>query len=105
MIENVLESLGYENKEIVKLLSEKYLKFASSQTLRNLSNLGEFSFDLDQRDVGNLPVSLSWKKKFWDMYFLSNISVPDVVHKKAIKALYKVVFRMKPNHRWNTKWK
>jgi len=105
LIENVLESLGYENKEIVKLLSEKYLKFASSQTLRNLSNLGEFSFDLDQRDVGNLPVSLSWKKKFWDMYFLSNISVPDVVHKKAIKALYKVVFRMKPNHRWNTKWR
>jgi glycosyltransferase involved in cell wall biosynthesis len=105
LIENVLESFGYNNKEMIKLLSGEYVKFASFLTLQNLSNLSESSVDLEKIEEKNLSVSPSWKKKFWDMYFLSNISVPDIIHKKAIKALYKVVFRMKPNHRWNTKWK
>jgi glycosyltransferase involved in cell wall biosynthesis len=105
LMENLLESIGYEHKELMKILSNKYENFASLQTLNNLSNLGEFSIDLvhiQDRSIREFP---GWKKKLWDKYFLSQISFPDQIHKKTIKTLYKIVFWIKPNHRWNTKWK
>jgi glycosyltransferase involved in cell wall biosynthesis len=105
LLENLLESIGSEHKELIKILSNKYENFASLQTLKNLSNLGEFSIDLvhtQDRSVREFP---GWKKKLWDKYFRSQISFPDLIHKKTIKTLYKIVFWIKPNHRWNTKWK
>jgi glycosyltransferase involved in cell wall biosynthesis len=105
LLENLLEAIGYEHKELIKILSNKYENFASLQTLNNLSNLGEFSIDLvhiQDRSISEFP---GWKKKLWDKYFLSQISFPDLIHKKTIKTLYKIVFWIKPNHRWNTKWK
>jgi hypothetical protein len=105
LLENLLESIGYEHKELMKILSNKYENFASIQTLNNLSNVGEFSIELVDIQDRNIPDFPGWKKKLWDKYFLSQISVPDIIHKKAIKTLYKIAFRIKPNHRWNTKWK
>jgi hypothetical protein len=105
LLENLLESIGYEHKGLMKILLNKYENFASLQTLNNLSNLGEFSIDLvhiQDRSISEFP---GWKKKLWDKYFLSQISFPDLIHKKTIKTLYKIVFWIKPNHRWNTKWK
>ena len=105
LLENLLESIGYEHKELMKILLNKYENFASLQTLNNLSNLGEFSIDLvhiQDRSIREFP---GWKKKLWDKYFLSQISFPDLIHKKTIKTLYKILFWIKPNHRWNTKWK
>jgi len=105
LLENLLESIGYEHKELMKILSNKYEHFASIQTLNNLSNLGEFSIDLVHIQDQNIRELPGWKKKLWDKYFLSQISFPDLIHKKTIKTLYKIVFWIKPNHRWNTKWK
>jgi glycosyltransferase involved in cell wall biosynthesis len=105
LLENLLESIGYEHKELMKILLNKYENFTSLQTLNNLSNLGEFSIDLvhiQDRSIREFP---GWKKKLWDKYFLSQISFPDLIHKKTIKTLYKILFWIKPNHRWNTKWK
>ena len=105
LLENVLESTGYEDKEVMKLLSSKYRNFASPLTLNILSNLGEFPVDLVEIKRTDAPVQSSWKKKLWDKYFTSQISIPDSIHRKIIKTIYRIIFKINPNHRWNTKWK
>lgn len=105
LLENILESLGYEDREVMKLLSTKYQNFTSPLTLSNLSNLGEFSIDVEEIKKPKNHTSVGWKEKLWNKYFASQIFVPDLIHKKMLKVLYKVVFKFKPNHRWNSKWK
>jgi glycosyltransferase involved in cell wall biosynthesis len=105
LLENVLESLGYKDREIMKLLSIKYQKFTSLLTLSNLSNLGEFSIDLVPNQLTEVEVQSSWKKKFWHNYFNSQNFIPDAIHRRMIKNLYRILFKLNPNHRWNTKWK
>jgi hypothetical protein len=105
LLENVLESIGYEDREIMKLLSTKYQNFASPLTLNILNNLGNFSIDSVQIEGKNKAVLPGWKKKFWDRYFSSQISVSDKFHRKITKTLYRIIFKINPNHRWNTKWK
>ena len=105
MLENILESLGYEEREVMKLLSTKYQNFATPLTISNISNLGEFSIDLAQNQETGVIVQSSWKKKFWDKYFTSQILIPDVVHRRIIKTMYRILFKINSDHRWNTKWK
>jgi glycosyltransferase involved in cell wall biosynthesis len=105
LLENVLESIGYEDREVMKLLSIKYQNFVSPLTLSILSNLGEFSIGPKESKNPDQIGASSWKKKMWDKYFSSRIVFPDRIHKTLIKSMYKLLFKFKPNHRWNTKWK
>jgi glycosyltransferase involved in cell wall biosynthesis len=103
LIENILKSANYSNAEIVELLSNQYADFSSTQTLRNLGNLGNFSV-LENKEENNLINDESnWKKRLWDKYFYSQIPIPDFAHRILIKSIYKLVFKIKPDHRWNIK--
>lgn len=103
LLESILEVTGYQDKEILKLLSSKYRSFSSSQTLNNLSNLGGFPMNhtqLEDEHNGNFS---SWKRKLWDTYLNSKIPIPSKIHKGVIKRFYKLIFKIKPNHRWSSK--
>jgi glycosyltransferase involved in cell wall biosynthesis len=103
MLESILEATGYQNKEILELLSSKYGSFSSPQTLNNLSNLGGFPMNdtrLEYEHNANFP---SRKRKLWDIYLNSQIPIPNKIHKVVIKKFYKLIFKIKPNHRWNVK--
>lgn len=105
VLENIVDATGYENKEILKLLSNIYSNFSTSQTLGNLSNFGDFL--INQMELKNefKLNSSGRKRKIWDKYFHSQIPIPNIVHKGIIKAVYKLMFIMKPSHRWNNKQK
>jgi hypothetical protein len=103
LIENVLDLNGYENKEILQLLSDKYTDFSSQQTLNNLGSLGNFSVKTHQIENRITTTQSTWKKKLWDKYFNSRFPIPSRIHKRAIISLYKLLFKMKPTHRWNNK--
>jgi hypothetical protein len=103
VLENILYAIGYENKEILKLLSNIYADFSSFQTLGNLSNLGNFPINQTQLKNELKINSLSWKKKLWDKYINSQIPVPNGIHKRLTIGIYKLIFRIKPNHRWSNK--
>lgn len=103
LLENILNAIGYENKEILKLLSNIYADFSSFQTLSNLSNLGNFPIIQTQLKNELKMNSSTWKKKLWDKYINSQIPVPNGIHKRLTKGIYKLIFRMKPNHRWSNK--
>jgi glycosyltransferase involved in cell wall biosynthesis len=105
LLENILESTGYEDREVLKLLSFKYQKFASPLTISILSNLGVFSIDSKESRNENQVKAPNYRKRMWDKYFLSRGFFPDAIHKIIVKFLYKLFFRFKPNHRWNTKWR
>jgi glycosyltransferase involved in cell wall biosynthesis len=103
VLENIVDATSYENKEILKLLSNQYSNFSSSQTLGNLSNLGDFPINQMQLNSEFKLNSSSWKKKLWDKYINSKIPVPNGIHKRLTKGIYKLIFKMKPNHRWSNK--
>ena len=103
LIENILEKTGSENSEILQLLSTKYTKFSSSQTLSNLSSLGNFTLNYVKLDNKINIKSSNKKKTLWDKYFNSQIPIPNKIHKSLIKNIYKIVFKIKPNHRWSNK--
>ena len=63
LIENVLDLNGYENKEILQLLSDKYTDFSSQQTLNNLGSLGNFSVKTHQIENRITTTQSTWKKK------------------------------------------
>lgn len=105
VLENIVDATSYENKQILKLLSKQYSSFSSSQTLDNLSNLGDFPMNQMQLNGEFKLNSSGWKKKLWDKYFHSQIPIPKIVHKGIIKGVYKLIFIMKPSHRWNNKQK
>lgn len=103
VLENIIEVTGYENKEILQLLSNKYANFSTFQTISNLSNLGDFPLN-DSQLNNEMEFNFSnRKKKIWDKYYYSQIPIPSAVHKGFIKGIYKLIFRLKPNHRWNNK--
>jgi hypothetical protein len=103
LIENVLDLNGYENKEILQLLSSKYADFSSQQTLNNLGSLGNFAVKPDQTENRITTSQSTWKKKLWDKYFNSRIPIPRRIHKRIIISSYKLLFKMKSTHRWNNK--
>jgi hypothetical protein len=103
LVENVLDVNGYDNKEILQLLSSKYVDFSSLQTLNNLGNLGNFLANFLQIENEISNSQSNWKKKFWDKYFNSKLPISSRSHKRIIVAAYKLLFKMKPTHRWNNK--
>jgi glycosyltransferase involved in cell wall biosynthesis len=103
LIENVLDLNGYENKEVLQLLSSKYVDFSSQQTLNNLGSLGNFSVEPDQTENRITTSQSTWKKKLWDKYFNSRIPIPSRIHKRIIISSYKLFFKIKSTHRWNNK--
>jgi hypothetical protein len=103
LIENVLDANGYDNKEILQFLSAKYADFSSQQTLNNLGNLGNFSTNFRQIENEVSNHHSNWKKKLWDKYFNSRIPIPQKIHKRIIIFIYKLLFKIKPTHRWNNK--
>jgi glycosyltransferase involved in cell wall biosynthesis len=103
LIENVLDANGYDNKEILQLLSSKYADFSSLQTLNNLGNLGNFSANFLQIESEIINSQSNWKRKLWDKYFNSRIPIPQKIHKRIIIFIYKLLFKIKPTHRWNNK--
>jgi glycosyltransferase involved in cell wall biosynthesis len=103
LIENILEKTGSENSDILQLLSNYYTKFSSSQTLSNLSNLGNFTLDYVKLE-NKINIKSSNKKKIlWDKYLNSQIPIPNKIHKSIIKNIYKIILKIKPNHRWSNK--
>jgi glycosyltransferase involved in cell wall biosynthesis len=103
LIENVLDVNGYDNKEILQLLSSKYADFSSLQTLNNLGNLGNFSANFLQIESEIINSQSNWKRKLWDKYFNSRIPIPQKIQKRIIIFIYKLLFKIKPTHRWNNK--
>lgn len=103
LIENILSKTDYRNKDILKLLSRHYADFSSSQTLRNLGNLGNFPTEEKNNENRSNNDKSRWKKRLWDKYFYSQIPIPDRTHKFLTKSIYKLVFKIKPDHRWNIK--
>jgi hypothetical protein len=103
LLENIIGEIGYENIKILKLLSDKYSDFSSSQTLNNLANLGNFPTATVEKNNENIQMKPNLKKKAWDTYFNSRIPIPYDLHKFITKNIYKLVFIFKPNHRWNNK--
>ena len=103
LIENILEKTGSENSDILQLLSTYYTKFSSSQTLSNLSNLGNFTLGYVKLENKINIKSSNKKKKLWDKYLNSQIPIPNKIHKSIIKNIYKIVLKIKPNHRWSNK--
>jgi glycosyltransferase involved in cell wall biosynthesis len=103
LIENFLDADGYDNKKILQLLSAKYEDFSSQQTLNNLGNLGNFSTNYRQIEKEVSNHHSNWKRKLWGMYFNSRIPIPHKIHKKIIISAYKLLFKIKPTHRWNNK--
>jgi len=101
LIENVLDANGYDNKGILQFLSSKYADFSSQQTLNNLGNLGNFTTNFRQIENEVSNHNSNWKKKLWSMYFNSRIPIPHKIHKRAIISAYKLLFKIKPAHRWN----
>jgi len=103
LIENILNITNYSNAEIVELLSNQYADFSSTQTLRNLGNLGNFSV-VENKNENNTTIDKSnWKKRLWDKYFFSRVPIPPRAHKILTKLIYKLMFKISPNHRWNSK--
>lgn len=100
LIENILNQTDYNNVEILKLLSSQYADFSSSQTLRNLGN---FSIMEIKKENDSSNHKSNWKKRLWDKYFYSHIPIPDRAHRILTKSIYKLIFKIKPNHRWNNK--
>lgn len=103
LIENILNEIDYNNVEILKLLSNQYTDFSSEQTLRNLGNLGNFSISETKKENNLIKDKSSWNKRIWDKYFYSQIPIPESTHRILLKSIYKLVFKIKPNHRWNNK--
>jgi glycosyltransferase involved in cell wall biosynthesis len=103
LIENILNSTNYSNPEIVELLSNQYADFSSTQTLRNLGNLGNFSVVETKKENNTTIDKSNWKKRLWDKYFYSRIPIPPRAHKILTKLIYKLMFKISPNHRWNNK--
>jgi hypothetical protein len=103
LIENILNETGYENRATLELLANKYEDFSSPQTLNNLANLGNFSMNLFTINNANITTRTNWKKKLWDNYFNSRIPISNKIHKTIIQVIYKIMFKIKPNHRWNNR--
>jgi glycosyltransferase involved in cell wall biosynthesis len=103
LIENILNETGYENRATLELLASKYEDFSSPQTLNNLANLGNFSMNLFTINKANITTRTNWKKKLWDNYFNSRIPISNKIHKTIIQVIYKIMFKIKPNHRWNNR--
>ncbi len=103
LLENIVNEMNYNNSEILKLLCSQYTSFSTIQTLRNLGNLGNFSVAETKRTGNPINDESGLKKKLWDKYFYSQLPIPDSTHRILTKTIYKFVFKIKPNHRWNNK--
>jgi glycosyltransferase involved in cell wall biosynthesis len=103
LLENILDANGYDNKEIIQFLSSKYADFSSTQTLDNLGHLGNFLTSILQAENDMNNSQTNRKKKLWDRYFNSKIPIPSGIHKRLVITTYKLIFKIKPTHRWNNK--
>jgi glycosyltransferase involved in cell wall biosynthesis len=105
ILENTLEVTGYKNNNIMKLLSNVYVEFASPLTLTLINNLG--SLKSTKSSIKNIQQinEDNWKINIWNNYHYSKIVIPEKLNRCILKFIYKIIFIVKPNHRWKNKWR
>ena len=104
ILENTLETTGYKNIRLMKQLSGIYVDFASPLTLTLIDNLGNIKAKRYSGIKNTKQFEMNWKINLWNTYFESKIKFPTVINRIVLKLLYKVIFIVKPNHRWKNRW-
>jgi glycosyltransferase involved in cell wall biosynthesis len=103
-LEKMIEIWGYQNNQLNKLLYKYYKPFASPITLNIINSVGNLknsiTFDSQEKNKN----TQNKMAKMWLIYFNLNPKFFGKINKQLLKALYKIIFKFKPNHRWNKKW-
>jgi glycosyltransferase involved in cell wall biosynthesis len=99
-LEAIVNCWGYTEKSINKLLYSKYEQFASPLTLEIISSLGglrnrKHKLQKPENKLANKSVAQLWKGYFnIDLHFLSKFN------KIFLLIVYRLIFIVRPNHRW-----
>ncbi len=105
VLENTLEIKGYKNFRMMKLLLSIYEEFGSPLTLTLIGNLGGVKAEKFSSIKNPTVIDVNWRMNLWRTYFRSKIQIPIKLNRFILKLLYQILFIIKPNHRWNNKWK
>jgi glycosyltransferase involved in cell wall biosynthesis len=104
VLEKLLLTWGYGEKNVAELLLKKYSAFSSPLTIRILSNLSKLKYSDSATQTSRLQEHASRNSRIWDFYF--NLTTPLIKknNKIIIKIIYQIIFIFKPKHRFRNRW-
>ena len=105
MLEKISIVWGYDQKVISELLIKKYATFSSSLTIETLKNLSQIEFTQKDLNRSDSKGTNNLNSRIWEWYFNSRIKLFKKYNKEILRTIYRILFTIKPKHRWNNRWK
>lgn len=103
-LEKMIEKWGYQDNFLTEMLFQYYKTFATPLTLNIINSLGSLNKNDINISSDNITNSQNKISKIWLSYFNLNSKFVRKRNKQLLKFIYQIIFRFKPNHRWNNKW-
>lgn len=94
---------GYTEKSITNLMYSEYKGFASPLTLEIITSLGRLKRKIPIDHSEKIYATNHTINALWQKYFKINLHSLSRFHKLFVIVVYRLVFLIKPNHRWRVK--
>ena len=102
-LEAMINKWGYTQESTNKLLYSEYRKFASPLTLNIISSIGEINIKQESHHFIEVKKRRGIINSSWERYFKMDLKGFAKFHKPVVIFIYKIIFIIKPNHRWKIK--
>jgi hypothetical protein len=106
VLEIMIETWSYNEKEVSEILRNKYKILSATRTINILKNLStaDVLTDTKQKSSKNIGRNANISDKIWEVYFKSNNVVVRKHNRQIVMVVYKLLFLIKPKHRWKNRW-
>lgn len=106
VLEIMIETWSYNEKEVSEILRNKYKILSATRTINILKNLStaDVLTDTKQKSSKNIGRNANISNKIWEVYFKSNNVVVRKHNRQIVMVVYKLLFLIKPKHRWKNRW-
>lgn len=103
-VEQMIEKWGYLEKDLISPSSDIYQKYRFLPQLDTIGDIQNSKISNDKKKSKSADDKIKLSAKVWDIYFNMNLGVFRKFNKLFIVNLYKIIFLVKPNHRFKNSW-